>query len=261
MESAMIATSRLPLPACFVGALLLAVALSLLPAPSDAQAFGAERVTGSGVAKTESRNVIGFRGIVLGVTASVEVRQGAVEGITLTGDDNIVPLVETVVEDGTLKIRWVRKGNFSPAYSSLSIVIDAKNVDSLTVGGAGHVRAAKLASSRLKVTIGGSGDVALPALDVDTFSITIGGSGTLSAAGRADVLEATLAGSGALSAPKLDARRARVTMQGSGRADVWAQESLDATIAGSGEIVYRGRPQVHQTVVGSGTVVRAADAS
>ena len=116
-------------------------------------------------------------------------------------------------------------------------------------------------SPGLRATIGGSGEIALDALDTDTVHFTIGGSGRVTAAGRADVLEVAVAGSGELSAAKLESRRANIAVQGSAQADVWAKETLNATIAGSGAVNYRGSPQVHRTVVGSGTVRQARETS
>jgi hypothetical protein len=41
---------------------------------------------------------------------------------------------------------------------------------------------------------------------------------------------------------------------------VWVKDSLTATIAGSGEVIYYGRPQIRQTVAGSGSIPSAGDA-
>ena len=40
---------------------------------------------------------------------SVELRIGNSEGITIETDDNLLPLIETVIENGTLKIRPVKR--------------------------------------------------------------------------------------------------------------------------------------------------------
>lgn len=222
-------------------------------------AAGAERVKGSGVSKTETRPVSGFRGIALGIAADVEVRQGSAEGVVLTGDDNVVPLVETVVERGVLQIRW-KSRNLDVSYRRLALVVDARTIESVAIGGSGSVHADPLKAGDLKLTIGGSGDVAIDGLEATGVTATLAGSGNVRLAGRADVLEATIAGSGDLAAGKLQARSVRVAMQGSGTAAVRASDTLDATVAGSGEIVYHGKPAVKRTIMGSGSV-RAAGGS
>ena len=233
--------------------MLAGLALALLPIGA-----GAATVVGSGVRKAETRAVGGFHAIALGVDASVDVRQGTSEGLSITGDDNVLPLVETGVESGTLKIRWKNeRDNVRPR--SLAIVVDVKSLDSITVGGAGTVHAAKLSAGSFNARIGGSGDIVLDAIEAGSVHTTIGGSGRMTVAGRADDLETTIAGSGKLAAGKLAARRVKATLSGSGTATVWAGDTLQVTIAGSGEVAYYGKPKVSQTIMGSGTVKQLAE--
>jgi len=238
---------RFPALASFVLATLLA--LSAAPA-------GAERIKASGVVKTETRSVSGFRGIAVAVPANVIVRQGAAEGLTLTTDDNVAPLIETVVEDGTLKIRWARR-NLSLDVKRLDIVVDAKNVDALAVLGSANLHVPSLKASALNVAVDGSGEVALDALEATSIKVAIRGDGQLTAAGHADALDVAISGSGELHAAKLESRRVQLALNGSAQATVWAKDDLSATIAGSGEVSYYGNPRVKQTVAGSGRIVAA----
>jgi Putative auto-transporter adhesin, head GIN domain len=243
------------------GVLMLAALLVLGMGHARAENWGGTQIIGSGVAKTESRPATGVRNISLGVHANVEIRQDGTEGLTITGDDNIVPMIETVVDNGTLKIRWAGKGNYSTRYKDLNIVVNAANIEALTVGGSGMIHAAKLKAGNLRATIAGSGDIAIDSLDATSLTANIAGSGDMAVAGRVDSFEVTIAGSGDVAAPKLEARVVKVTVQGSGDADVWATESLTATVAGSGDIIYHGKPQVRQTVAGSGSIAAAKGAS
>src|SRR4030095_7851383 len=87
----------------------LLVFLCALPA-----AAVAAPVVGSGVAKTETRPVSGIHSIALGISANLEIRQGTSEGLTITGDDNVLPLVETNVTNGVLEIRWKERHTRAP---------------------------------------------------------------------------------------------------------------------------------------------------
>ena len=178
-----------------------------------AGAAGAAPVVGSGVATTQSRAAAGFHALALAIPATVELRQGATEGVTITGDDNVVPLVETRVKDGTLEIRWADRAT-EVRTGKIAIVVDARSIDAITVGGTGSVHAASLSTPSLVATLGGAGSINVERLDADALKATIGGSGTLSAGGRADRLDATLAGSGRLSAAALQARDAQLALQG-----------------------------------------------
>ena len=244
-----------------LAAFALGALLALLPGHAHAWPWDGEKISGSGVSKTETRNVSDFRGLSLGIDARVELRQGDTEGLTIVGDDNIVPLVETVVEKGVLKIRWPADKHFSLTYKKLDIVVNVKAIDGIRLGGSGYIHAARLKTGNLRASLAGSGDILLDALDADTLQGSIAGSGTLKVAGRADTVEFTLAGSGDFVAPKLESRHVSVSVQGSADAIVWATESLTATIAGSGDVKYYGKPQVTKTVAGSGSVHRAHDAT
>jgi Putative auto-transporter adhesin, head GIN domain len=216
-------------------------------------------VVGSGVAKTEARPVSGFHRIALGISANLELRQGTSEGLTITGDDNVLPLVETKVTNGVLEIRWAER-NVQVRFEKLDIVVDAKNVDGLTIGGSGSIHAASLSTRALNATIGGSGSIALDKLDTDALKATIGGSGQLSVAGgRADKLDASLAGSGKLASANLTSRDALLALHGSPQATVRVRDALTVTVAGSGSVAYYGKPRITQSVMGSGSVRNAGD--
>lgn len=47
--------------------------------------------------------------------------------------------------------------------------------------------------------------------------------------------------------------RAEVTIAGAGRATLWATDSLNAQIAGSGKVDYFGNPETHFITAGTGT--------
>ena len=218
----------------------------------------AASVVGSGVAATQTRPAAGFHGVALAIPATVEIRQGGAEGVAITADDNVLPLIEARVSNGTLEIRWVDRAT-GVRTGKIAIVVQARSIDALTVGGSGSMRTASLATASLNATLGGSGTITIDKLDADALKATIGGSGTLSAAGRADKLDGTLAGSGRLTAQSLQTRDAQLALQGSPEATVRVRDTLAVTIAGSGSVTYYGKPRVTQTIMGSGTLRGAGE--
>ena len=232
----------------------LTALIAMLAGPAFAADSGNGRIVGSGVAKSEKRAVSGFHGIALAVDAKLELRQGGGEGLSITGDDNIVSLIETVVEDGILKIRWPKDRNLSSRYKELVIVVDAQTIDRLAVAGSGELRAERLKAGDLRTSPAGAGRIDIGALDANAVRTSIDGSGNMQVAGRAESLDVSIAGSGNAIATKLESRRARVSVAGSGTAIVWATETLNASVAGSGDVRYVGKPQVTMSVAGSGSV-------
>jgi hypothetical protein len=189
-------------------------------------------VHGSGIAKTESRAVASFSKIELSGSPDVEVTVGPATSLTVTSDDNILPLIETTVSGDTLSI------HSKQSYISLhgvNLKITVPEFTGLSVSGSGDIRVQGLTGGDLDASITGSGDVTLK--------------------GTTDRLRAKIVGSGDLRAGDLAAKDVRVTITGSGNATVRAAEQLDASVTGSGDVHYYGNPpQVRKNITGSGDI-------
>jgi hypothetical protein len=215
----------------------------------------AETVKGNGVIRTQARNVSGFTGVGLGISARVEVRQGDAEGVTIEADENLLPLIETSVKDGTLEIKPARR-NLSLNSKTIKVVVQARRIDSLSLGGSGSISADSLRAGKLSLEVGGSGTIDLKRVQADKIAAAIGGSGDVKLAGAAQRLDISIGGSGDIAASALVADQVAVSIGGSGSADVAARKLLDVTIAGSGSVNYSGDPKVTQTTVGVGHIKR-----
>jgi Putative auto-transporter adhesin, head GIN domain len=238
--------------------LLGLAALGLMPA-ADAMDWGWNSIVGSGVMKTETRDVSGFTGIGLSLPAKVSLTQGEKEGVTIEAEDNILPMIETLVEDHTLKIRWKEKFS-SMRVGKIKINVSAKTIERLAVAGSGDIRSEQLSAGNLKVSIAGSGDISIKSLHADALKVSISGSGDFSAGGSANSLAVSIAGSGNVKAQKLETKSATVTIAGSGDALVWATDSLSVKVAGSGDVAYYGDPAISKSVLGSGSLKRLGSA-
>jgi hypothetical protein len=211
------------------------------------------RVAGSGQITKAQRAVQGFKGVDLEVPAQVDVIQGDVEGVSIETDDNIAPLIETVVEKDQLKVRLAQRSTgIKP--TALKVTVRARNIESLAISGAGSFQADKIKGVSLATRISGSGDIRIRALDVDNLNVAISGSGNFTADGRADRAYTNIAGSGDVNAANLASRNVKLAISGSGDAKVWATESLTVSIAGVGNVGYYGDAAVSQSVSGSGSV-------
>lgn len=97
-------------------------------------------------------------------------------------------------------------------------------------------------------------EVQVPSLD----AIVLSGSGVIRASGRTARLDVTLTGSGDLQLASLAVRDVHAVVEGSGRILVAPTGRLDASVPGSGAIMYTGNPtSVVAHVTGSGAVVHA----
>lgn len=242
-------------------ALLGACIAACLAGPGLAMAgswsWGGEQVQGSGRIVKQDRQVSGFSGLSLGTPGRVELRIGNSESVTVEADDNVLPLIETVVEDGVLKIRPARR-NLALKGTAIRVVVQARSIERLSLGGSGSIHADPLRARGLDIDVGGSGSIRLNGVDAGTLSVSLAGSGDVEAAGgNVDKLSVSIKGSGDVDLGRVQAGSASVSVAGSGDAVVAARNRLGVSIAGSGDVKYYGDPQVSKSVAGSGEVRRA----
>ncbi len=242
-------------------ALLCAAALTLLAAAPGAWAWGRdEPVRGSGRVASESRALTGYNGLSVKGSFEVILRPSGREGIELSGDDNLLPLIETRVVDAAdakggrvLELRW-RDGVSVSSRNDIVATIDVAALRSVAVAGSASVSGSLPATTALALSVAGSGDLALTQLKTDELSVSVAGSGDVTAGGRTTRLAVAIAGSGDVDTDALEADEVSVRVAGSGDAAVTARKRLAVSIAGSGDVVYRGEAQTQVSVAGSGSV-------
>ena len=192
------------------------------------------KIIGSGVAKTETRPVESFAKVQFFGEGRVELSVGPLEPITLTADDNILPLMMTVVAGDTLTIR--------PSEESI------KPKTPLVVRAAApHITSVECV---------GSGDIVVRDLAAESVGLSVVGAGSVNAAGKTTSITVSIQGAGAVDTSQLEAERVSVGIAGAGSADVNATKNLDVDIMGAATVRYAGDPVVAKKVVGIGTVQR-----
>jgi Putative auto-transporter adhesin, head GIN domain len=190
-------------------------------------------VEGSGVAAAATRHPAPFQRVDLAGANSVTVHVGGRQTVVLHGDRNLLPLITTEVHGDTLVIG--QSAGFSTR-RPMRVEIGVPALDS--------------------VTLSGSGVLVLDGLHGRRLTVGVPGSGVLTAAGSVTTLEASLGGSGDVQLQGLTARDVTAVVSGSGRLAVDATGSLDASVTGSGLILYSGDPAtVNKSVSGSGAIL------
>ena len=226
--------------------------LSLLP-----QAGQAASANGSGRSATETRSVGDFQAVRLSGSMDLQVRQGTTASVQVTADDNLLPLLETVLESSahgpTLDIRW-KKGTSHHARTKVLVTVVTPRLTALAAAGAGDIQVDAFNTPALKLSISGSGDARLNGLNTEDLGITIAGSGDVGGSGSATRMTVSIAGSGDVRLGGMKSDDVSVTIAGSGDAVVNANKSLDVRIAGSGDLSYTGNATVKSKVAGSGSI-------
>jgi Putative auto-transporter adhesin, head GIN domain len=195
---------------------------------------------GSGNVVSEERDVSGFTGISLVGIGEVTITQGEQETLTVETDDNLLPLLETTVQDGLLVLTTKDGVEVKPS-SEIRFLVTVTSLDRLESSGAGNIE--------------GSG------LTLDALSVDISGAGNVTLSGTANSVSATLSGVGVLQSCTLQAGTVSLDLSGAGNAVIAATDSLSVNISGVGNASYLGDPQVSEDVSGVGSITQISDCS
>jgi hypothetical protein len=190
-------------------------------------------VKGSGVRKTEKRELPAFTSIETVGAFEVNVNCQKPASFEIEGDDNILPLIQTEVRDGVLHI--ITTKHYS-ATGGIAVRITVPNLDSVKSTGAGKFRISDMKN--------------------DSFEISSMGAATVIASGQSNALKIRSTGAGKIDAHDLRAQKAEVTVTGAAGVEVNARDELDVTVSGAGRVTYSGNPKVNKHVSGAGQVTK-----
>ena len=207
---------------------------------------------GSGKLASETRSVEPFHSVDSLISGDIFIEQGSGSSLKIEAEDNILPLLETSVENGVLVIRpekCIRPLKPIKVYAGMD------EVRSLSLSGSGDIRGTTpIDSENLGLAIIGSGDIEME-VNADSLKSRVSGSGDILLEGDATTHEIEIDGSGDVDALGLRTEVTRVKNYGSGDAKVYADRELDIEIGGSGTVFYWGEPEEFNTrVSGSGKV-------
>ena len=182
--------------------------------------------------KTEARSVASFESIALEGAIDVDAKIGSAISVEVEASPKVIDDIETVVEDGTLRVRL--EGGLHVNTGRMLVRVTAPALSG--------------------VQLSGSGDALVEGLDEEAFSIAVTGSGDVTAGGEARVVTIAVSGSGDVGARGLEAEAATINVRGSGDVTVTSTESATGSIAGSGDITVLGGAKCTIAVAGSGHV-------
>ena len=188
---------------------------------------------GSGNIITEKREVSDFNAVDVGGAFVVEITAQKDYSLEVETDDNILPLIKTELDGGTLRIESERGFNSS---SPVKIRISAPDIENLQISGA----------SRVSVT----------GLDNDSLNVDSSGASKISCEGRTKNLIADLSGASNFDGEKFNADKASIDGSGASKATINVKNDLRADMSGASKVVYYGNPaNIEKNTSGAGSVV------
>lgn len=215
---------------------------------------GIRVITPSDVMVTETRSVSGFTALDVRSFGRIILTQGDGESLSITGSDNVVPLVKTTVSGGLLVIDMDEGINIPTLdrENVLTLDITVRDLTGLTVSGLGDIEMDALATSALAVEMSGAGRVVLGDLSAESVDISVSGLGSVEVAGRVTRQQIEISGAGGVNNADLECQTAEVSIPGLGSATIWVTSQLTGNISGGGNVRYYGSPQTHLDTSGVG---------
>ncbi|MBW4361886.1 head GIN domain-containing protein [Flavobacterium taihuense] len=215
-----------------------------------------KKVKGNGKVVTEKRMTAGYDEINVSGFFDVLLVSGAEGTISIKGEGNLLPYIKVEVEGNVLKIYTDKNINIS-TNKNIILTVPFDQISLVSLSGSGDLKSKNtIVGSKFVAKLSGSGDMTLDVKTTD-FEANISGSGDVVLTGNSDNFTFKISGSGDVDAANLIAKKSNLTISGSGDMKVNCIESLIARVSGSGNISYKGNPDIKDTKVsGSGEIVK-----
>ena len=176
-------------------------------------------VHGSGNVASENRDVAGFKSIDVGGVFQVEITAQKDFSVEVLADDNLLPLIKTEVDGGTLRVSTTRR--ISPT-SPIRVRISAPDIDNLQVSGIANVTVNDLNNS--------------------SFALDSSGASKIAITGETSKLTIDVSGASKIDAENLNAENASIDASGASKINVNVSGELRSDLSGASKVVYTGTP-------------------
>ena len=168
--------------------------------------------------------------------------------------------IEVIVEGKSLIIKsrgnnWRFWDNWDDKNGKITIKISSLRLSKASINGSGDLVMKSVNNSpNFEYQINGSGDLKAN-VSAGKCRGSINGSGDVQIEGKANTYDLEINGSGDVKAFNFECKEVDIQIAGSGDAQVNATEVLKISIAGSGDVSYKGDPKkVNQKIAGSGEI-------
>jgi|GEM_PF-1424085 len=217
-------------------------------------------ITGNGVKVTDTLGDASWKveGIVVNALCNVEIYPSETTLVTVSGDENLLPMLEFSYSDNILNITQKEKTSFFTSFTSElgTVKIYMPMIRQLELAGVGSITTQAPIPGAGTVTVSNSGVGSIEAaFQTKSLIINQSGSGSISIAGTADHITARQSGVGNINVADIKALTGAFTLTGAGGIEADIADSVDASISGIGGITLSRQPvHLNKKVSGIGNI-------
>lgn len=211
------------------------------------------------LAARDSRTVPAFDALHASAGIHVTVTIGPQEPVQVEADADVLPHVQTVVEDGALQVRFESGSFFGERWSrgKVEVKVQTPALSALGASGGAQITAAALPGEKLRLQASGGARIEASQLDARNIEAQASGGARLQLAGKAAALELELSGGAHADAAGLAAGRVSVQGSGGAWAEVDASDSVTGNLSGGSHVRQRGKGATSVTASGGSRVESA----
>ncbi len=197
-------------------------------------------VVGSGQKTTQTRGVQAFKRIDVSGGLSVKFTKAA-RAATVTGDDNLVGHVETVVNGDILVVRL--KHPVVDA-SSIEVAVSNEVLEGLSLSGAARFVGPATPSTFFDLSATGASHAEVEGITAEDVAVDASGaSEVLLVGGSTRKLSVSASGTSKVTSHGFSAERVNVEISGASSACVTATESISGSASGASTVTVSGSPR------------------
>lgn len=217
---------------------------------------GCQAVVGSGTVTTTSREVPAFRRVSVGSGIDATIATGA-RAVAVRTDDNLQPLVETVVEGDTLVVR-LRPLTWVTVHGALEATIANDLLEGLDASGGATITSALTPVPTLAVTASGGSRITASPVASTTVRLEASGGSQVTLSGAASGGSAVASGGSDLQLRGLPLESLTIHLSGASDLQARVSGALAGSASGASTATIVGTPSSSVEVSGASRVVTGA---
>lgn len=210
-------------------------------------------VQGKGSVITKVLPLSGFTEIEVKKIGNIEISSGTEYRVSVSDYENLADFATFSMSGQRLIIGYA---DTCVKNSRLTIRITTPDpLYSIALSGIGNIDVKSPVDQLSEITLSGNGKIVFrSAVTSDDLYVDMEGVGYIYAYGLAKNLNVELGGSGSIDLTDLNAKTANCTISGVGDIRTTVTESLSALLAGTGNIIYFGNPDLVKNITGTGSI-------
>lgn len=212
---------------------------------------------GNEFVQKHERNVDDFTAVSANLSAQVELVPDTsfkTPFVEIIAESNVAEHISTVVNNGELQISL---GFCFEQHKDIRLIVHYDSLNTITVKGPTDISSSLLMRQKELTLINQSSGTINVNVHAQDLHTEINGSGHVYINGQVQNHYSQISGSGKLHGYNCYVTHHQTKTTGSGYTYTRAMFTLDAQISGSGNIYYKGFPQITDTITGSGQLINA----